>query len=66
MAAAYAHRRFSGRGITMAFRLEVSEVLAQCATQRARAERQRTSAASMRKEAHAMRSRMRFDWLRAP
>jgi hypothetical protein len=66
MAEPDANRRFSDRGISDALRLDCRDVMAQCASQRARAERQRNSAASMRKEAHAMRSRARLDWFRAP
>lgn len=66
MAQPDANRRFPDRGITEGSRLELSDVVAQCERQRARAERQRNSAVSMRKEAHDMRDRVRLDWLRAP
>jgi hypothetical protein len=65
MAEPDAKGRFSDRGIRAARRVEVSEVIAQCERQRARAARQRHSALSMRDEAHAMRTRLRREWSRA-
>ncbi|MGZ4186299.1 MAG: hypothetical protein ACXVUE_02990 [Solirubrobacteraceae bacterium] len=61
-----ANRRFSDREIDDALRRELRNLFEQCARQCALAKRQRNSAASMRREAHAMRARVRWDWLRAP
>ena len=61
----HVYQRLPDPGSSAVFRLDVSEVLAQSARQRERAERQRNSALSMRSEAHLMRTRMRRDWSRA-